>query len=97
MLLDGAGITLEGLRRMSRWHGRVVSPKLSTLTANDVVNKRLARRKKLMKELHKQQAKVWIFALHAPLRLQRDWCACRNRLGVGKCCSGTAQKDKQRK
>jgi len=80
---------------MSRWHGRVVSPKLSTLTANDLVNKHMARVKKHRKELHEQKAKVSIFALHAPLHSQGDWFACRYKLVVGKGWNGTAQKHRQ--
>ncbi|CAL8466199.1 g5735 [Coccomyxa elongata] len=37
LLLHGAGIAMEDLRRVSRWHGRVVNPKLTPTTAAELV------------------------------------------------------------
>lgn len=49
LLLGGAGITVEDLRRVSRWHGRMVNPKVARATAAELVAHTMARKKKLYK------------------------------------------------
>ncbi|CAL8466200.1 g5736 [Coccomyxa elongata] len=49
LLLDGADITVEDLRRVSRWHGRMVNPKVARATAAELVAHTMARKKKLSK------------------------------------------------
>lgn len=49
LLLEGAGITVEDLRRVSRWHGRMVNPKIARTKAAEVVTHVLARKKQLAK------------------------------------------------
>ncbi len=48
-LLEGAGITVEDLRCVTRWHGRVVKPKLAQTTAGQLVTAMQARHKKIAK------------------------------------------------
>ncbi|BDA51086.1 hypothetical protein COCOBI_17-3060 [Coccomyxa sp. Obi] len=49
LLLHGAGISIEDLRRVSRWHGRVVNPKLTSTTAADVLARVQTRSKRTAK------------------------------------------------
>ncbi|BDA51092.1 probable phospholipase A1-Igamma1, chloroplastic at C-terminar half [Coccomyxa sp. Obi] len=50
LLLEGAGITVEDLRRVSRWHGRMVNPKVARATAAELVAHTMARKKKIAKK-----------------------------------------------
>ncbi|EIE21255.1 alpha/beta-hydrolase [Coccomyxa subellipsoidea C-169] len=56
LLLDGAGITIDDLRRVSRWHGHVVNPKLASTTAAELVAAMQARRKKAAKRIQEAKA-----------------------------------------
>ena len=58
LLLEGGGITVEDLRRVSKWHGRVVNPKLASTTASVLVAAMQARRREAGKRV--QAAKVLI-------------------------------------
>lgn len=58
LLLEGGVITVEDLRRVSKWHGRVVNPKLASTTASVLVAAMQARRREAGKRV--QAAKVLI-------------------------------------
>ena len=57
LLLEGAGISLEDLRRVSRWQGRVVNPKLASTTAAELVAAIDTRRRKAAKRMHAAEAR----------------------------------------
>lgn len=48
---------MEDLRRVSKWHGRVVDPKLARTTALELVTAMQARRKKAAKRLQVAKAR----------------------------------------
>lgn len=61
-LKEGTGLSLEDLRRVAMWQGRVIHPEVATSTAAEMVAKKLARiraarRKEQRKEQQKQQRK----------------------------------------
>ena len=56
LLLDGIGLTVENMRRLARWHGRLIDPALARTSAYDAAAQRLARRKAAQHEA-KQQAR----------------------------------------
>ena len=43
LLLDGIGLTLNDMRRLARWHGRVVNPALASASASVAVAQKIAR------------------------------------------------------
>ena len=45
LLLDGIGLTIEDMRRLARWHGRVINPALANATASILVAKKMAARR----------------------------------------------------
>ena len=45
LLLDGIGLTIEDMRRLARWHGRVIDPALANATASVLVARKLAARR----------------------------------------------------
>ncbi|BDA51088.1 probable lipase at N-terminal half [Coccomyxa sp. Obi] len=66
LLLEGAGITVEDLRCVTRWHGRVVNPKLAGATAGQLVNAFQARHKKIAKEAQREKEAKEMEAGKAP-------------------------------
>ena len=54
LLLDGIGLTLEDMRRLARWHGRLIDPALARSSAYIAAAHRMARRKALQHELEQQ-------------------------------------------
>ena len=57
LLLDGIGLTLNDMRRLARWHGRVVNPALASASASMAVAQRIARNKAAKRKAD-QQAKL---------------------------------------
>ena len=55
--MDGIGLTLNDMRRLARWHGRVVNPALASASASMAVAQRIARNKAAKRKAD-QQAKV---------------------------------------
>ncbi|CAK0786084.1 hypothetical protein CVIRNUC_009297 [Coccomyxa viridis] len=45
LLLDGIGLTIEDMRRLARWHGRVINPALANASASVLVAQKLAARR----------------------------------------------------
>lgn len=57
LLLDGIGLTLSDMRRLARWHGRVINPALANASASRMVAQRIAI-KKAAKRREDQKAKA---------------------------------------
>ena len=57
LLLDGIGLTLGDIRRLARWHGRVINPALANASASRMVAQRIAI-KKAAKRREDQKAKA---------------------------------------
>ncbi|CAL8466201.1 g5737 [Coccomyxa elongata] len=57
LLLDGAGISVDDLRRLTRWHGQVVNPRLARATAGQLITAMQARHKKIVKEAQAAKAR----------------------------------------
>ena len=57
LLLDGIGLTLTDMRRLARWHGRVINPALANASASRMVAQRIAI-KKAAKRREDQKAKA---------------------------------------
>lgn len=74
LLLEGAGITVDDLRRVSRWHGRMVNPKLARAKAAEVVAHVVARKKRLAKTAKTGKASslctLCVFNVNADLRMR---------------------------
>ena len=56
LLLDGIGLTLDNMRRLARWHGRLIDPALARTSAYEAAAHILARRKAVQREA-KQHAR----------------------------------------
>ncbi len=57
LLLEGARISVDDLRCVTRWHGRVVNPKLARARAGQLVAALQARHKKIAKEAQAAKAR----------------------------------------
>lgn len=43
LLLDGIGLSINDMRRLARWHGRVINPALASASASMMVAQKIAR------------------------------------------------------
>ena len=54
LLLDGIGLTLDDMRKLARWHSRLIDPALARTSAYEAAAQRMARRKAIHQDAVRQ-------------------------------------------
>ena len=70
--MDGVGLTLNDMRRMARWHGRVINPALASASASMVVARTVAKRKAEKRKADQKASKPAKDTVRAHLRASRS-------------------------